>query len=180
MPSIWDPWHPLPLLYHNINIYSLHTKNICRIDSRVGMMWIFVTFPRGNFNSGFAMTITYWCYNKYIVRVLHILFSTFRSCTHDWLCLFVCILFSRVLNVCSCMWQHHKCTYLSWCFHPYGGGCCTVYIQGRSPLVVQSIQGKSPHMCLVRPLHEPQGVFAFLLHVALRKLQYLLIPFTRK
>jgi len=91
MVKIWDPWHPLPLLYYNINIYSLQKK--ASVESIAELEWCeyFVTFPQGN--------IQQWICHDHNLLVLqqlhceslylHILFSTFRSCTHDCLCLFV-------------------------------------------------------------------------------------------
>jgi len=133
------------------------------------------------FNSGFAMTITYWCYNNCIVRVYTYIFCLAhldRVHTTDCVCLyfiFSCLecmqlhVAASQMYIFKLMFSSIRRRLLYSLYTREVTTCCTVYIQG-----------KSPHMCLVRPLHEPQGVFAFLLHVALRKLQYLLIPFTRK
>lgn len=103
MVKIWDPWHPLPLLYYNINIYSLQKK--ASVESIAELEWCeyFVTFPQGNFQQwichdhNLLVLQQLHCESLY----LHILFSTLdRVHTTDCVCLYF------IFSCLECMQLH--------------------------------------------------------------------------
>jgi len=131
----------------------------------------------------------YWCYNKYTVRVYTYIFclAHFRSCVTRLLavfvCLFVCLfdLFSRVLNDCITNVAAPQMYIFELIYSSWREEVVQIYIR----------EVTLPLRCLIRNISWQTGcdVTASLQHrhgvhpdsmKPLRKLQYLLIPFTRK